>query len=73
MSLPDSKLLSGETPRKRSKDRFFKQCLLTHVNTTQPLANEVIDYKSYQHHPIRQWCAYSGADRVLTSLISENP
>lgn len=62
MSLPDSKLLSGETPRKRPKDRFFKQCLsaITHVNTTQSLANEVIDYKSYQHHPIRrsclQWC-----------------
>lgn len=63
-----------ETPRKRSKDRFFKQCLraVTHVNTTQRLKMMWLITNYINTFP-SDLLAYSGADRALTSLISENP
>jgi len=54
--------MAAEGTQERPKAKIVKQCFggMTCLNATQPLANDGIDYKLHQHHPIRpsclQWC-----------------
>lgn len=54
-SQPDT---AAEGTQERPKVKFFKQCFsaVTSLNSTQPLANDGIDYKLHQHHPIGPRC-----------------